>query len=788
MKKIRLILSLLIASLALLPSVAAAKGETYYWQDAGRQAIVGTGGDYKSNATFSVEPGSSPAKFQTQADCGQSQAEVTITADPNSTDEPVKAHLAASCSSATYDTDIAIAKDQASAQPSSVTPASAQTTQNSKGCDQGLLSWVLCPILDRIESAISHLVSAVLKPLLQVNQITPQNTPALYAAWKNIRTLANSLFVLIFLVVIFANTTSFGLDQYTIKKLLPRLVAAAILVQFSFLICSFMVDIGNILGGGVQSLIFGVSGSINSAPANASTAAGNVLLVGLSGAALFTLLVATGPMIIIVAAMLFISLFFFFLTIAARLLLIAILIAISPLAFVAWVLPNTEGYFKKWWSFFFRLLLMYPIIMAILAFTGRLSELLAFTGNTATNGASGLALDLVKPFIYIVAFTWIPWTFKWAGSWMNSFHERFNNLSKASRGKVRASDWYKDKNNERRSLQFDKMNRLANRTAVRKLTHSNSRAARTLGGGLLGTAGLVRGGAPSTSLALARLQGANTNTYTKELEDLPEAQIPTLQDAMKAYYDDDPAERASAAARLQQNAPTLLRYMNDSAGRLAIIKRLAADSMVNRSIMEGIRMRNSGEYGAALRAAGASFSKKPALLARWGEGELEEIELPDGTKQLIPHKAGDVRADALKGILGGLTAAKIRDDIHQENFEITYKDKHRGREVAKIMSEKLSANALGGTFDADKQTYMDFNKRMEVVKMIRANSDYFAAGNGREIKEAILAQLPKNEESFVEQLFEKTGADRAIWGLNKGTKIEAIKHWLDRARVEGEFD
>ncbi|HSX48358.1 MAG TPA: hypothetical protein VLF41_02565, partial [Candidatus Nanoarchaeia archaeon] len=619
MKNLRIILSLLIASLALLPAVALAKGETYYWQDPGHQTIVGQGGDYKSDTSFNAQGGNgSQTKYVASTDCGQSQAAVTITLDPSQPTDPLPAHLAASCSSATYDTDIVIAKDKTAAQTATTPANPATATKDSKGCDQGLLSWVICPILDRIESAISHLISNVLQPLLRVNRITPENTPALYSAWKNLRSLANALFVVIFLVIIFANTMSFGLDQYTIKKLLPRLVAAAVFVQFSFLISSLLVDVGNILGGGVQSLIFGFSSSINTAPANVGTAAGNVALIGISASALLALVIASGPLIVPIALMLLISLFFFFLTVAARLLLIAVLIAISPLAWVAWILPNTENYFKKWWSFFIKLLLMYPIIMAILAFAGRISELLSFTGNTAGNGPSGLALDLVKPFVYIVAFTWIPWTFKWAGSWMNSFHERFNNLSKKSTGLVRGSDWYKDKNNERRSRQFDKMSAMANRSDIKALTHSKSRAARALGSGLLGATGLIRGGAPSTSLALARLQAGNTSTYTKELEDLPEAQIPTLQDAMKAYYDEDPGERARAAARLQQNAPTLLRYMNDSAGRLAIIKRLAADTMINRSIMDGVRMRNSGEYGAALRAAGAAFPKKPALLARWG--------------------------------------------------------------------------------------------------------------------------------------------------------------------------
>jgi hypothetical protein len=50
---------------------------------------------------------------------------------------------------------------------------------------------------------------------------------------------------------------------------------------------------------------------------------------------------------------------------AGRQVLLIILIVISPIAFVAYLLPNTSKWYSKWQSTFFTLLLMYPMIAVI---------------------------------------------------------------------------------------------------------------------------------------------------------------------------------------------------------------------------------------------------------------------------------------------------------------------------------------------------------------------------------------------------------------------------------------
>lgn len=759
MKKITTIFALILAAV-LLPAAALASGETYYWQDAGHTSIVGQSGSYKSPAAFTqASQDANQTVYTTNFDCSGTTTEIRLTIQAaDLTKDPAPGTVDSSCSSANIDAAAAIAKDAASAAPT--------TASKGSKCDQGIMSWLMCPILTKIEETISSIATTMLQPLLHINAVSPSNTPGLYKVWTNFRSLANVLFVLIFIVAIFANTLSIGLDHYTIKKMLPRLVAAAVLVQFSFIITSLLVDTGNVLGGGVQGLILGLSNGTSSAK-DWGNLFENLVIGGVSGVALVALTIASWPLILPLLASLLIAVLAFFFTIGARLLLISVLIAVSPLAFVAWVLPNTESYFKKWWTMLLRLILMYPIIIAILSIAGQVNQLLAFSGDSANNGAAGLAIDALRPIIFIYAFTLIPKTFKWAGGIMAGAQNYFNNIAGGRQKALRESQWYKDRQNRRRDEQVRRMNQLASSRPITSLTTSRSRMMRRAGGITLGGAAVAMGGAPSTSLGRARAFSGNLSTYAQEMEDLPEVQVPTLLDGVKAAYDPDNNERRLARARLAQNAPALLQYLDTAAGRAAMIKRLDADNMVNRKTMNNIMRTAPEEYGTALQAAASSFPKKPALLSRFALGELDENNRA--------HPVGDLKADVLGNVIGGLTAAKIRDDLHQENFEIAQDE----RAVAAVMADKLSSQHIAANFEEGRQTYMDSNKRREVIKMIKAQHDLFQAGKGAELKEAVLSQLATNEASFLDEFVAEAGVSPYMVPTND-LKVDVIRDWLNR--------
>ncbi len=292
-----------------------------------------------------------------------------------------------------------------------------KATPNSTCQIEGGWGWVLCPFIQTVNGFFHWLEGGVVT-LLQTGALTQHGQPQIYAVWSSLRQLSDVFFVIIFLVIIFSNTLSIGLDNYAIKKMLPRLVAAAILVQFSWVLMQLAVDITNILGAGTSGII---SAAIKTAPvggpsASFNAATGGILAglgVGIGGAIAISIGLIIPVLLVLLSAV--ISVLGVFITLVIRRLILAVLIVIAPLALMAWVLPNTESMFKTWWKMLLRLLLMYPLIVLIFALAGVANSL----GNGSFGGSASQTLNgFVTAILPTLAFFAVPWTFKWAGGAM----------------------------------------------------------------------------------------------------------------------------------------------------------------------------------------------------------------------------------------------------------------------------------------------------------------------------------------------------------------------------------
>ena len=71
------------------------------------------------------------------------------------------------------------------------------------------------------------------------------NAPAVEVGWVMVRDLANMFFVVALLLIAFG--TILGLEQYEWKKLMVKLFFAAILVNFSRVICGIMIDAAQVV-------------------------------------------------------------------------------------------------------------------------------------------------------------------------------------------------------------------------------------------------------------------------------------------------------------------------------------------------------------------------------------------------------------------------------------------------------------------------------------------------------------------------------------------------------------
>ena len=239
------------------------------------------------------------------------------------------------------------------------------------------IGWIICPAMDFMGSAADMAFNFLADNFLSTNPtyiggetVAADGTKSrpVYDAWSVMRTFANIAFVIAFMIIVYSQLTSAGISNYGVKKLLPRLIIAAILVNLSFIVCQIAVDISNILGYSLKTLFEGIGGlitpdgSLDPTKPSASTEGGMAIFIaGLLVAGITLAFTVSVPVLLaIVLALLMIALI-----LVMRIALIITLTIISPLAFVAFLLPNTEQWFKKWYKMFFALLMVFPIISVV---------------------------------------------------------------------------------------------------------------------------------------------------------------------------------------------------------------------------------------------------------------------------------------------------------------------------------------------------------------------------------------------------------------------------------------
>lgn len=303
----------------------------------------------------------------------------------------------------------------------------AQNEEKNTNCQQnaGTLGFLFCPLFDSVSNSIQQIVGVspngtvnTSAPLISLLIVQPLqfggNNNTLQTANQNIVAIANALYVLLFIIIIFANFIDFGLDNYTIKRLLPRLVAAIILTQFSYLICAFIIDAGNALGVILPQLIASASGATNANPIqNALT---NLMIIG-SGNNLTTILTGIGGFLIL---LIFVIAILVVLLIALvymifRLFGIYLLVLAAPIAIAASVLPATNKYSRMWIENLIKLSLMFPLVTAVIAVSGVVSNILITAGQSGNDKLLQLAGSIVP----LLALLLIPKCLKWSGGIMS---------------------------------------------------------------------------------------------------------------------------------------------------------------------------------------------------------------------------------------------------------------------------------------------------------------------------------------------------------------------------------
>ena len=358
--------------------------------------------------------------------------------------------------------------------------------KNSCGIDGGL-GWLICPVMTfvaNINDAAYGAISGFLdiKPAI----LSSGDNSGAKQGWDFFRNIANAIFAVIFLWIIFSQISNVGVSNYGIKKILPRLIIGALLVNLSYYLCQIFVDLSNILGHTLKDALEAGAGEIGTT----SEAAGwgsiiPAILVGVGGVAAFAALAIGIPTL----AAGFFAIMTVFIILVVRQAGIILLISMSPIAFAAWLLPNTEDLFKKWIKMFRGLLLVFPII-SLLYGAGKLAGAVLASSATVDPNNPDETLHLVALAATTMPLIATPFVLQNSLSSLGSIGAKIGKLSSAANGNLKNAVMNKSRISDvKNAWKSRSARKLAERRsgntmygrAARKLRESNSILGKGLG-------------------------------------------------------------------------------------------------------------------------------------------------------------------------------------------------------------------------------------------------------------------------------------------------------------------
>ncbi|HWT40920.1 MAG TPA: hypothetical protein VN081_06705 [Dongiaceae bacterium] len=304
------------------------------------------------------------------------------------------------------------------------------------------IGWAVCPIMNFLSKGMD-VVFNLIADYMKVQPLQTGNTQgSLYTAWNVMRNIANVAFIIVFIIIIYSQLTNIQVNNYGLKRLLPRLIIAAVAINLSYIICAIAVDLSNVLGYSLQDVFNGLRNQILSTGNSDNSAAvlswqsitGFVLSGGTAalaaGIGIGSAIIATGGTItaavfILLPALvgLLLAILVVLLVLAARQALIVILVIIAPIALVAYLLPNTEKWFKKWRELLMTMLIFFPAFSVV--FGG--SQL---AGAIIIKNATSINMIILGMIVQVAPLVITPLLLKFSGSLLGNIAKLVNNPNK----------------------------------------------------------------------------------------------------------------------------------------------------------------------------------------------------------------------------------------------------------------------------------------------------------------------------------------------------------------------
>lgn len=292
------------------------------------------------------------------------------------------------------------------------------------------LKWLVCPVVNaatftvgKLEDAINSLLTVDTKDIFDDSN----GTNAYHKAWNSFRAFALGLIVIAALVMVVSQAIGAEiLDAYTIRKILPRLLFAAIFITLSWDILEFLTNLSNDAGNGIRTLIYAPFQALNKNNQLGGGSSFVLTLIGTGGALAFGWIgllsfAVTGLLAVLIA----------FAVIIFRKMLILLLLMMAPFAIACYILPSTQKGWSIWKDGLTSALVVFPIISGMIAI-GRVFSITAFNG-TAYNGPGGATVSqIIAVVAYFAPYFLISMAFRLAGGFIATIGGVANDRSRGA--------------------------------------------------------------------------------------------------------------------------------------------------------------------------------------------------------------------------------------------------------------------------------------------------------------------------------------------------------------------
>lgn len=307
----------------------------------------------------------------------------------------------------------------------------------------GSLGWIICPVITTLADLLNNVYEDVEENYLKIPASElfgeEMEDSDIYKVWDAFRNIANTMFIILLLVVIFSQLTGRGIDNYGIKKILPRIIIAAVLINLSYVICQLAVDLSNIIGVGLRgifdNIIPNTTGGYEANGAQYVVAFGGLGAIGLAALFISPGLIITVALALLSAA---IAVLFLWIVLISRQVGVILIVALSPLAFACYILPNTDKFFKKWIDVVKGLLLLYPLCSLVVGGGSLAGRILS--SIPSENESMRLAAMVVQVVPYFFIPTLLRGSLKALGNLGAGIQRLGRNFNTATAGRLARSE------------------------------------------------------------------------------------------------------------------------------------------------------------------------------------------------------------------------------------------------------------------------------------------------------------------------------------------------------------